>query len=85
MCHSKSPAQKNEKEGDIESVAFLGECTVNSNNPWVVEVRFNSLKISMKVNNAADVSILNYDSFLKLSPLPKLNSPTKKYILQRVN
>ena len=72
------------EEGDIESVAFLGECTVNSNNPWLFEVRFNSVKISKKVDTGADVSILNYDSYLKLSPLPKLDSPTKK-LLQMVH
>ena len=32
----------------------------------------------MKVDTGADVSILNYDSYLKPSPLPKLDSPTKK-------
>ena len=62
-----------------EDYIFIGECISNFvyNDQWKVLIGVCNTSIDFKVGTGADVSVIKYESYLKLAPKPKL-LPSKK-------
>ena len=58
-------------------VAFLGEHKSNPGRSWNVDILVNSIKIPVKIDTGADVSVLNNYTYKKIPGVPALSKPNR--------
>ena len=62
---------------------FVGSCSFKQGEAWSVKIDISGVKVTVKLDTGADVSVLNYRSYRSLCPSSMVNKPTK--ILRTAN
>lgn len=78
--HMREVAAYEEIQSSDEDIAFLGECFVGNKARWTISANLGKTEVSFKIDTGADVSVINYASFMKLSHKPNLLAPDKRLI-----